>query len=87
MEGWKGISAFKMSTKFHFAIKRNVVSILIVGVLCFFYQYYTGRWFVWFFLPISMIPLLITLIESKSDKQEDLQIKKNESVSKESTSK
>lgn len=66
MEGWKGEPTFKMNRSFHFAIFRSVLSILVVFVLCFVYYYNTNRVFIWFFLPISFIPLITTLIESKS---------------------
>jgi hypothetical protein len=59
-----------MNRNFHFAILRSVISSLVVSALCFFYYYQTNRAFIWFFLPISLIPLITTLIESKSKKSE-----------------
>ena len=40
---------------------RHLISIIIVVSLCLIYSNKTGRVYVWFFLPISLIPLAITL--------------------------
>lgn len=59
-----------MNRSLHFAIIRSVISILVVFVLCYIYYNNTNRGFIWFFLPISLIPLITTWVESKSNKNE-----------------
>jgi hypothetical protein len=64
---------------FGFAIFRNLISVIIVVSLCLYYYNQTNRVLVWIFIPISLIPLVITIwdhfYQEKLEK-EDLQKKK-----------
>ena len=50
-----------MNRSFLRALIRHLISIIIVVSLCAYYSYQTGRVFVWFFFPISLIPVAISV--------------------------
>ena len=64
---------------FGFAIIRNLISVIIVVSLCLYYYNQTNRVLVWVFIPISLIPLVITIwdhFHQEKLEKEDLQKKK-----------
>ena len=64
MERRKGQSTHPMTRSFYYALIRNLISVIIVIALCVYYYYYYKRVvFVWFFVPIALIPLVIFVMD------------------------
>lgn len=59
-----------MKRSLRFIIIRHLISLIIVISLCSFYFYQTGRLFVWFFVLISLIPIVISFLDYQTHKRE-----------------